>query len=64
MEPVDPTPTRRHALKTGAGLVAAPAVLAAGGALLAQEPAKKAPADEPPLKNPLTAYPKPPFPKQ
>jgi NAD(P)-dependent dehydrogenase (short-subunit alcohol dehydrogenase family) len=64
MEPVDPTPTRRHALRAGAGLVAAPAVLAAGGSLIAQEPAQKPHADDPPLKNPLAAYPKPPFPGQ
>jgi NAD(P)-dependent dehydrogenase (short-subunit alcohol dehydrogenase family) len=59
MEPIDPTPSRRNALKLGAGLAVAPAVLA-GTPAAGQEPK----ADKPALRDPRERYPKPPFKKQ
>src|SRR4051812_25943619 len=60
MEPTDPTPSRRRALKLGAGLAVAPAALAAGSPAAGQEPK----ADKPALRDPRERYPKPPFKKQ
>jgi NAD(P)-dependent dehydrogenase (short-subunit alcohol dehydrogenase family) len=62
MEPNE-KPSRRSAMQMGAGLVAAPVLLAVGSATPAQE--KNAnPANTPALKNPRDLYPKPPFKKQ
>src|SRR4051812_38525981 len=57
-EPVE-QPTRRHAIRVGAGLVAVPALLA-GGSGTAAQPKGAAPE----LKNPRDLYPKPPFKRQ
>ncbi len=59
MDPKSPAdrPSRRQAIRVGAGLVAGPALLA--GAAPAQEKAAA-----PPLANPRDLYPKPPFKKQ
>jgi NAD(P)-dependent dehydrogenase (short-subunit alcohol dehydrogenase family) len=49
--------SRRHAVQVGAGIVAAPVLMAGGGAAAAQ-------GETPALKNPRELYPKPPFKQQ
>jgi hypothetical protein len=53
--------SRRRAIQTSAGLVAAP-ILATGAA--ADEPSKSELRDESELRDPAELYPKPPFPRQ
>ena len=64
------SPTRRSVVKTGAGLLAAPAAFAAGAAVLARPRQADAATQSAPttgparLRDPRTAYPRPPFPAQ
>jgi hypothetical protein len=64
MNPNDPAemPSRRRAIQAGAGLVAAPAVLAAGGPASGHTAGGQLKPE--PLRDPRELYPKPPFKKQ
>jgi NAD(P)-dependent dehydrogenase (short-subunit alcohol dehydrogenase family) len=64
MNPDKSIPSRREVVAVGTGILAAPFLMALGGSAMATPQDNASISTAPPMQNPLTQYPKPPFKRQ